>query len=98
MFVTPIGGSPTAGENYTLECSADGSMVTFEWLFGPLDGRTPVANTSSITISSNSTTSQLQFRPLKQSQNGTYLCRTITDEETLLSQLIQISVNGNLFN
>ena len=67
----------TAGEKYTLECSADGSIVTFEWL-GPLDGRTPIDNyTSSIAITSNSTTSQLQFRPLQQSHNGSYLCRII---------------------
>ena len=85
-------GSPTAGENYTLECSANGSMVTFEWL-GPLDGRTPVANTSSISITSNSTTSQLQFRPLQQSHNGSYSCRATTHESSLLSQPIEIGAN-----
>ena len=71
-------------------------MVTFQWL-GPPDGRTPVANTNSITITSNSSKGQLQFRPLQQSQNGSYSCFAITDEETLLSQPIEISVNGNTF-
>ena len=88
-----MSGSSTAGENYTLECSAGGSMAMFEWLGSP-NGSTPVVNTSSITISSNSTTSQLTFRPLQQSHNGSYLCRAITDEETLLSQPIVINVNG----
>ena len=90
-----MSGSPTAGENYTLECSADGSIARFEWL-GPPDGRTPVANSGSIVISSNSITSQLQFRSLQQSHNGSYSCRAITDGETLLSEFIEISVNGNL--
>ena len=97
VFITPTSGSPTAGENYSLECSAYGTMAIFEWL-GPPNGRTSVVNTSSITISFNSTTSQLQFWPLQQSHNGSYSCRAITDEETLFSEPIQISVNGNLFH
>ena len=95
MSVTPL-GSPIAGESYTLECSAGVSMATliFEWL-GPPDGRTPVGNSSSVTIISDSSyTNQLQFRPLQQSHNGSYLCRAVTNEDTLSSQPVEIDVNG----
>ena len=86
-------GSPTAGENYTLECSAGGSEGTFQWL-GPPDGRTPVVSSGSVTITSTSTTSQLQFRPLQQSHNGSYSCSTSSGGQTLSSEPIDISVNG----
>ena len=63
-------GSPTAGETYTLEYSTGNSAALFEWL-GPPDGRTPVTYSgSSLTISSDSSRSQLQFRPLQQSHDG----------------------------
>ena len=96
VFITPI-GSPIAGETYSLECSAGaGLVVTFQWL-GPPDGVTPVVhvNTSSITVSSNSTTSQLQFRPLQQSQNGSYSCLAVTNDDTWPSQPVEIRVGGN---
>ena len=86
-------GSLIAGENYTLECSAGGSMGTFQWL-GPSDGGTPIASSGSITITSTSTTSQLQFMPLQQSHNGSYSCSTSSDGQTLSSEPIAISVNG----
>ena len=86
-------GSLTAGESYSLECFAGGTTAIFEWL-GPPDSRTPVVNSSSITTSSNSSTSQLQFRPLRQSHNGSYSCRVSTDEDTLLSEPVKISVIG----
>ena len=72
-------------------------MATIEWL-GPPDGRTLVINSSSIMINSNSSTSQLQFRPLQQSHNGSYLCRAITDEDTLSSEPVEINVKGKQFN
>ena len=98
MIITPLRGSPIAGENYTLECSTGGIVATFEW-FGPPNGSTPIVNTSSvITIISNLSTSQLQFRPLQQSHNGSYSCCAITDEDTLTSEPTEISVNGNQFN
>ena len=94
VFITPL-GFPIAGESYTLECSAGGAMATFEWLGSP-DGRTQVVNSSSITINSDnsSATSQLQFRPLQQSHNGSYSCRAVTDEDTLSSEPVEINVNG----
>ena len=77
-----------------MECSTSGVIARFEWM-GPSDGRTPVVNSSSVTIISNSSTSQLQFMPLQQSHNGSYSCHAITDEDTLSSESIAIRVNGN---
>lgn len=95
MIITPLQGSSIAGENYTLECSTGGIVVTFEWL-GPPNASAPVVNASSvITIISNLSTSQLQFRPLQQSHNGSYTCYAVSDEDTLSSEPIEISVNGN---
>ena len=85
-------GSPVAGESYTLECTAGGSEGTFQWL-GPPDGRTPVASSGSITTS---TTSQLQFRPLQQSHNGSYSCNASVDGLALLSDLVDVSVIGTI--
>ena len=88
-------GSPVAGDNYTLECSAGGSGGTFQWL-GPPDGRTPIGSSGLIMISSTSTTSQLQFRPLQQSHNGSYLCNVSVDGLALLSEPVDVSVNGTI--
>ena len=86
---------PIAGESYTLECSAGGSQAeNFQWLKGPPDGRTPVVNSGYITISSISTASQLQFRPVQQSDNGSYSCNATTNGLTLSSESVIISVNG----
>jgi hypothetical protein len=43
---------------------------------------------------SNSSISQLQFRPLQQSNNGAYSCRTTTNESTLLSPAIEVHAEG----
>ena len=85
---------PIAGESYTLECSAGGSEGTFQWL-GPPDGRTPVVeNSPRVTITSNAVSSQLQFRPVQQSDNGSYSCSAATNGLTLSSEYVMISVNG----
>ena len=68
-------------------------MARFEWL-GPPNGKTLILNGSSITVSSTHATSQLQFRPLQQSHNGSYSCRAITDQDTLTSEPIEINVQG----
>ena len=89
-----VTGSPTAGESYTLKCSAGGSEGIFQWL-GPPDGRTPVfENNPRLRISSNATSSQLQFRPLQQSDNGSYSCSATVDGSVLLSEAVAIAVNG----
>ena len=87
-------GSPIAGESYILEYSIGDSAALFEWL-GPPDGRTPVTNSSSLTINSDSSVNRVQFRPLQQSHSGSYSCRTTTQEGTvMLSELVEIRVNG----
>ena len=68
-------------------------MAIFEWM-GPPDGSRTLTN-SSVTISSNSTSSQLQFSPLQQSHSGSYSCHAATNEGTRSSEPIQIHVNGN---
>jgi hypothetical protein len=85
---------PIAGESYTLECSAGGSEGVFQWLKGPPDGRIPVVSSGSITVSSTSTTSQLQFRPVQQSDNGSYSCNATTNGLTLSTESVVINVNG----
>ena len=95
MSITPEHfGAPITGENYTLECSAGGAIATFEW-FGPLNGNTSIVSSNFINVSSKSSTSQLQFRPLQSLHNGSYTCRATTNEDTLSSEPIEISVNGN---
>lgn len=93
-------GSPIAGESYSLECSAGESTVTFQWWLGPPDGKTAIANSETITISANSSTSRLQFQPVQQSHSDLYSCSAMTHEETLSSEPIDILVKGkmNKFN
>ena len=87
-------GSPIVGESYTLECSAGGSEGTFQWL-GPPDGRTPIVDSSPrLNIISNAESSQLQFRPLQQSDSGSYSCSATTNGLTLSSEPMMVNVNG----
>ena len=87
---------PIAGESYTLDCSAGGSRGTFQWL-GPPDGRTPVDDSGSdLNIVSTATSSQLQFRPIGQSDNGSYSCSANVGGLTLLSEPTMITVNGTI--
>ena len=89
-------GSPIAGESYTLECSAGGSEGTFQWL-GPPDGRTPVIeNSPRVTITSNTVSSQLQFRPVQQSDNGSYSCSATVDRSTSFSDSLNVIINGTV--
>ena len=87
-------GSPTAGENYTLECSVGGTAADFEWL-GPHDNK-PVATTDgTITVINPSAhISRLQFNPLKQSHNGSYICNTTAGGVPQISEPILVTVNG----
>ena len=86
MFIAAFGSS-IAGESYTLECSTSGTEATFHWLGSDV-------NDSSVSISSNLSLSQLLFQPLQQSHDGPYSCRATTDEDTLLSEPIEIIVEG----
>ena len=84
-------GSTTAGETYSLTCSAtlnpnrnpplpDPNIPspTFEWFFGP-NGNDPLPFASMTTpatnVSGGTYTSTLQFSPLGQSHEGMYTCR-----------------------
>ena len=88
--VISANGSSTAGETYSLICSAtlypnqnpplpDPSIPSpiFEWFYGP-DGNAPLPSglTPGATIFDGSTyTSKLEFSPLHQSHAGNYTCR-----------------------
>ena len=101
MFISKGGASmiipsdpPTAGESYTLECSTGGSEGTFQWLGLP-DGRTPVVESRPrLIIITDATSSQLQFMPIQQSDNGSYYCSATTNGLSLTSEPAMISVNG----
>ena len=89
MAITPI-GSTTAGETYSLTCSA--TLVpnrnpplqdlnipppTFEWFFG-LNGDVPLPfglTAPETVLNSGTYTSTLHFSPLSQSHTGNYTCR-----------------------
>ena len=90
-------GSIVAGESYTLECSVGVSEGTFQWLKGPSDGRMLVVESSPrVNIIANANTSQLQFRPLQQSDNGSYSCNATVGGLDLSPEPVVISVNGIL--
>ena len=98
VFITSTSSDPPiAGELYTLECSTGGSIATFQWLGSP-NGRTPVDDSpSNLNIVSNSTSSQLQFRPVQQSDNGSYSCSATADGLVLSSESVMITVNGTSY-
>ena len=89
-MTSSLSGSSTAGETYSLTCSATlhfnnppspDSYVTpsptFQWFFGPNgDAPFPSGLTPGPTVlSSGIYTSTLQFSPLSQSHTGNYTCR-----------------------
>ena len=88
MTISPSGSTGTAGETYSLMCSAtlnpdsvpfpsDVPLPTFEWFFGPNNSSLPSGMTSPETTFDNvdTYTSTLQFSPLSQSHAGMYTCR-----------------------
>ena len=97
-------GSSTAGETYSIMCSATlltpvplPSSVpspTFEWFFGPNgnaslpSGATP---TETVLVNGNTYTSTLQFSPLTQSHVGNYTCHIGAGR---LVKSATINVNG----
>ena len=63
------------------------------------DGWTPVIeNSPRVDIASNIISSQLQFRPVQQSDNGSYSCNATIDGSTLISDPITVAVNGSANN
>ena len=100
-------GSTTAGETYSLTCSAtlhsrnpplpDPNIIpapTFEWFFGP-NGNAPLPSGLTPTetvLSSDTYTSTLQFSSLSQSHEGNYTCRLGAGN---LVNSIMFTVDGN---
>ena len=87
ILISPSGSS-TAGEMYSLNCSAalssdpiplpsDVPSPTFEWFFGP-NGNTSLPSgmipMATILHGSNIYSSTLQFSPLSQIHAGVYTC------------------------
>ena len=85
-----LSGSTTAGETYSLVCSAtlasnnpslpDPNIPapTFEWFFSGPNGSAPLPSgltPSETVLSSGTYTSSLQFSPLSQFYTGMYTCR-----------------------
>ena len=91
--VTPS-GSNTAGEQYTLTCSAsvDGTTATpsFQWL-GP-DGMM-VTTTDSLMITVTPSSSILQFDPLQSSHEENYICQVTVGTVTEMRST-QVNVEG----
>ena len=96
VSITPVSGTNTAGEIYSLECSATvtGStdQPTITWL-DPMNNPVPsgmVATTGSM--------STLTFNPLSASHAGTYTCR-VTVGSAMQTATIDISVeSGCMFS
>ena len=65
-------GSTTAGEAFTMECSANGADATFQWFDGL--GNVITSGGSKI-VTTSSSVSQLRFFPLHQSHGGNYTCK-----------------------
>ena len=106
VAITPS-GSTTAGETYSLTCSAtlharnlplpDPNIPspTFEWFFGP-NGNAPLpsgATPTSTVLSSGTYMSTLQFSPLNQSHTGIYTCRLGVRR---LVNSAMVTVNGKI--
>ena len=89
-----LSGSNTAGEQYTLTCSAsvDGTTDTpsFQWL-GP-DGMM-VTTTDSLMITDTPSSSILQFDPLQSSHEGNYTCQ-VTVGTAIEMRSFQVNVEG----
>lgn len=84
-------GSITAGDVYTLECSANGALATFQWFDKSGNQVTNGDGTRMVTTSPLS--SWLQFSPLHLSHGGNYTCYA-TVEGVVDSKSFIVSVSG----
>ena len=91
-------GTPTAGLNYSLTCTAELSTTatpTFQWL---QDGNViTVGGTRNIVGGEETTspyTNTLTFTPIQQSHQGAYICRVTVDTVTANSPSTDITVGG----
>ena len=85
-------GLNTAGEDYTLECSMNGTndSAIFQWLD---ELGTPLINDGSRKIVNSTSSSYLQFIPLQQSHEEAYTCNA-TIASVTESKSAKLSVNG----
>ena len=103
VIISPSGPiTGTAGETFTLECSADimtqsdSPSPTYEWFFGLTNTSLPSGVTvSNVTNSGNTYTSILQFSPLQESHAGMYTCRLGGNARLAVNTMI--TVNGMTF-
>ena len=110
LFLVDIGavsisssGSSTAGETYSLTCSATISpnplptnvpSPTFQWFFGPNNSSLPSGVTpSNTTITGNTYTSTLEFSRLSQRHTGMYTCRIGAGK---LANYAMVTINGRI--
>ena len=99
VIISPSGPiTGTAGETFTLECSADimtqsdSPSPTYEWFFGLTNTSLPSGVTvSNVTNSSNIYTSTLQFSPLQESHAGVYTCRLGGNERLAISTVVTVN-------
>ena len=94
VSITPGSGSNTAGETYSLECSANvtGStdQPTTTWLI-PMNNPVP-----SGMVTTTGSMSTLTFDPLAASHAGTYTCRA-TVGSTMEAATMDVSVESECF-
>ena len=100
VSITSVSGTNTAGETYSLKCSATvtGStdQPTITWLDDGVEITSSDATrmVSATTMSSGgSYSSILTFNPLSASHAGTYTCRVMVGGVTA-SQTFMVNVNG----
>ena len=96
VSITPVSGTNTAGETYSLECSAtvtgSNDQPTITWLDDDVEISSSDATrmVSVITMNPGSSySSTLTFAPLSASDTGTYTCRVMAESQTFM-----VNVNG----
>lgn len=98
-ILTTSNGSSTAGEDYTLQCSTNGTSepAKFQWLTNNQNEQERmVISDSSIVITNNTSSTQLQFMALSQrSHNGSYCCSAMVHGiSRSIRKCFSVSVNG----
>ena len=91
VSITPVSGTNTAGETYSLECSATltglNDQPTITWL-DPMNNPVP-----SRMITTTGSMSTLTFNPLSASHAGTYTCRA-TVGSTMQTETMDVTVES----
>ena len=89
--ISPLGGTPTAGESFSLTCSvtlADGGSLTDDLIVhweAPVDINMNSAIQVMTTDSTVTRTSTLRFTPVRTSHGGKYTCKATTTGGTDVS-------------